>query len=222
MTEILPGIHLVDRLSGVDGFTTHVYLIKDPGSTWTLIDTGLPGRAPQLEAYLQAHSIEPRSIRKILITHLHADHTGNLRRMAEATGARTFSHWIEAAFIAGKPPYDGPGTPPKEPVIIDEEVKDGDRIDAGGGLIAYHTPGHTPGHTAYYQPERKVLFCGDLIFPEFTLTGSDYSIHVPTAQISARRMARLPVNAVLSYHGGPYLENPGAKFERLVKSFSPG
>ncbi|MCI4332040.1 MAG: MBL fold metallo-hydrolase [Thermoplasmata archaeon] len=219
MTEILPGIHLVDHLTDSPDFTTHVYLLKDQGPTWTLIDTGLPGKAPVLEAYFAEHQISPRSIRKILITHLHRDHTGNLRAMAELTQAKTYAHWIEAAYIAGNPPYDGPGTPPKEPVVVDVEFKDGDLIDAAGGLVAYHTPGHTPGHTSYYHPERKILFCGDLIFPNFTLTDSEYSIHVPTAQISARRVSRLPLDSVLSYHGGPYLKEPSALFQKLLRTF---
>ena len=43
MTEILPGVHVVDDLSGAPSFTTHVYLLKDPGATWTMIDTGYRG-----------------------------------------------------------------------------------------------------------------------------------------------------------------------------------
>lgn len=218
MTEILPGLHLVDG-PNVTPDASKVYLMKDRGDSWSLIDTGYPGTAPAIEAYLKAHAIAPAAVRQILLTHLHRDHVGNLRTLAALTGAKTFAHWVEAAYIAGKPEYDGPGMPPAEFVTVDEAFKDGDRIDAGGGLVAYHTPGHTPGHTAYYQPDRRLLFCGDLIFPEFTLTNAEYSHHIPTAQISARRLAKLPVDAVLSHHGGPYLKHPSALFEKLLKTF---
>lgn len=214
MAEILPGVHLVDGVDPSPEFTTHVYLLKDRGNTWTLIDAGLPGSDVPIDAYLTRTKISPTSVKKILITHLHRDHTGGLKRMIERTKARTFAHWIEAAYIAGKPPYDGPGAPPAEPVVIDEVLKDGDGIDAAGGLVAYHTPGHTPGHTAYYQPERKLLFSGDLFFGEkdrLTLTPPEFTLHTPTARISAHRMSQLSVEAVLSYHGGPVLKNaPGA------------
>lgn len=221
MAEILPGIHMVEGVDPSPDFTTHVYLLKDKGASYTLIDCGLPGSDAAIASYLDRHHIAPTAIKKILLTHLHRDHTGGLKKMIERTHARTFSHWIEAAYIACDPPYDGPGSPPADPVTIDEPFKDGDTIDAAGGLIAYHTPGHTPGHTAYYQPERKILFCGDLFFvngTQATLTPPDFTHHTPTAKISARRVAHLSVDSLLSYHGGPLLEKGGAAIRQVAQS----
>lgn len=219
MVEILPGVHQVDGVDPSPDFSTHVYLLKDTGATWTLIDSGLPGKEAAIQAYLAKHRIEPTAVKKILITHLHRDHTGGLRKMIELTRARTFAHWLEAAFIALHPPYDGPGTPPAEPVTVDEVVKDGDTIDAAGGLRVYHTPGHTPGHVAYYQVERKLLFSGDLFFVDgkkLELTPKEYTIHVPSAQVSARRVSQLAIDSLLTYHGGPILQAGGAQVRDLV------
>ncbi|HTT72965.1 MAG TPA: MBL fold metallo-hydrolase [Thermoplasmata archaeon] len=212
MPEILPGVHQVEGVDPSPDFSTHVYLVKDKGSSWTLIDTGLPGASRAIAAYLEKIHVAPTSVHKILLTHLHRDHTGSLRAMLDLTRARSFAHWIEAAYIAQDPAYDGPGTPPAEPVTVDEAFKDGDLLDAAGGLIAYHTPGHTPGHSSYYQPERKLLFSGDLYFVndgKLVLTTPDFSHHIPTARISARRMSQLSVDSLLTYHGGPILKNPG-------------
>jgi glyoxylase-like metal-dependent hydrolase (beta-lactamase superfamily II) len=219
MPEILPGVHQVEGVDPSPDFSTHVYLVKDKGASWTLIDTGLPGAHSATLAYLGKIKVEPTSIKKILITHLHRDHVGSLRAMIEATKARTFAHWIESAYIAERPKYDGPGVPPAEPVTIDETLKDGDSVDAAGGLIAYHTPGHTPGHTSYYQAERKWLFSGDLFWGEgdgLVLTPPDYTLHTPTAQISARRMAQLTIDSLLSYHGGPVLKNGGHAVRKVT------
>lgn len=214
MSEILPGIHHVPAADG-----TFVYLLKDKGASYTLIDTGLPGSEKPVLAYLAKAKIEPTAVRRILLTHLHRDHTGGLRHLATATHARTFAHWVEAAYIAQKPAYDGPGMPPNDAVTVDETLKDGDPVDSGGGLIAYHTPGHTPGHLVYYQPERKVLFCGDLFFGHedgLILTVPEYSHHVPTAQISARRVGQLAVESVLPFHGGPFPQGGGARLRQLL------
>ena len=210
MAEILPGVHLIDGIDPSPDFSTHVYLLKDKGATWTLIDTGLPGAHAAIERYLAQIHVEPTAVKKILITHLHRDHVGSLKPMAARTHARTFAHWIEAAYIADDPHYDGSGSPPAEPFTVDETLKDGDTVDAAGGLIAYHTPGHTPGHTAYYQPERKLLFSGDLFFVDgeaVSLTPPEYTHHGGTALISARRMNQLAVESLMSYHGGPVLKN---------------
>ena len=103
MSEILPGVHLIDGIDPDPSFSTHVYLVRDKGSTWTLIDTGLPGAHEKVEAYLAKIKVEPTAITKILITHLHRDHTGSLKHLAQKTRARTFAHWIEAGFIAERP-----------------------------------------------------------------------------------------------------------------------
>ncbi len=220
MPEILPGIHQVEGIDPEPDFSTHVYVVKDSGNSWTLIDTGLPGAHEGILAYLAKIHVEPHQVKKILITHLHRDHVGSLHVMAEKTRARTFAHWIEAAYIAERPKYEGPGMPPAEPFEVDEVLKDGDEIDAGGGLVAYHTPGHTPGHTAFYQTARKLLFSGDLFFGEgekATLTPADFSFHVPTAQISARRMSQLSIDSLLTYHGGPFLKNGGSKVRAVAQ-----
>lgn len=49
-----------------------------------------------------------------------------------------------------------------EPQII---LNDGDIVDLGGRkLQVIHTPGHSPGHCCFYEPERKYLYSGDLIY----------------------------------------------------------
>ncbi|HZY70234.1 MAG TPA: MBL fold metallo-hydrolase [Thermoplasmata archaeon] len=221
MAEILPGIHRVEGVDPSPDFSTHVWLLRDTASSWALVDTGLPDAHKAILAYLAKQKIAPESIKKIVITHLHRDHVGSLAAMAKATRARTFAHWIEAAYIAEDPKYDGPGMPPAEPFHVDERFKDGDSLDIAGGLIAYHTPGHTPGSTSYYLAHQKVLFSGDLFMgvPELALTHPDYTHHMPTAQISAKRMAALDIDAILNHHGGPWPRGAGAQLKALVKKF---
>ena len=222
MAEILPGVHQVEGVDPSPDFTTHVWLLRDPGAGWTLIDTGLPGSDKALASYLTRQGIEPKSIGTILLTHCHRDHVGALKRTAALTGAKIAAHWVEAEYIQNDPPYDGPGSPPLEAVPVDHKLIDGERLPNGGGLVAYHTPGHTPGHTAYFQPERKILFSGDLFFGDgstMSLTPPEYSIHRPTALISARRVGALDVESVMSYHGGPFLRGGAAAIQKVIASY---
>ena len=44
-------------------------------------------------------------------------------------------------------------------------LHDSDCLSLGNRtLIVVHTPGHSPGHCCYYEPERKYLYFGDLIY----------------------------------------------------------
>ncbi len=221
MTEILPGVHLIDGIDPSPDFSTHVYLVKDKGSTWTLIDTGLPGAHAAVERYLALLKVEPTSVKKILLTHLHRDHVGSLKPLANRTHAKTYAHWIEAAFIACDPVYDGPGTPPAEPFTVDETFKDGDPIDAAGGLIAYHTPGaHARTHFVLPTGAQTPLLGRPVLRAEgekVLLTLPEFTHHSPTALISARRMNQLSVDSLLTYHGGPVLKNGGKAMRAFTR-----
>ena len=197
MAEILPGVHQVEGVDPSPDFSTHVYLVKDRSDKYALIDTGLPDAPKAIEAYLAKHRISPSQVQTILLTHLHLDHVGGLRAMKALTHATVYSHWLEAAFIA------------KDPFKVDVAFKDGETLNVLGGAVAYHTPGHTPGHTAYHLPDRGLLFSGDLFFgvgEKLVLTTPEYTHHIPSAKVSARRVATLKFDSLLSYHGGPILK----------------
>ena len=44
-------------------------------------------------------------------------------------------------------------------------LQNGDRLPLGNRLLeVIHTPGHSPGHCCFYEPERRYLYSGDLIY----------------------------------------------------------
>jgi glyoxylase-like metal-dependent hydrolase (beta-lactamase superfamily II) len=216
MTEILPGVFLLDPANAELRHATNVIVLKDAkGGGYTLLDTGLPkGMVPrdmvaEVEQFCRSQKVGLSAIKRILITHLHLDHTGNLKVLAEKTGAKTFAHWLEASFIAKDPVYKGPGMLPQEPFSVSERLKDGDSVDAFEGLVVYHTPGHTPGHVAYYAPSRKILFTGDslmVIDGKLQVSAAQYTFSQQMAALSARRLAGLDVESVVVYHGEPVLK----------------
>ncbi|HQT53791.1 MAG TPA: hydroxyacylglutathione hydrolase, partial [Phenylobacterium sp.] len=113
-----------------------------------VIDPG-PDMDEHLEAILGA--LEPgEKITHILITHHHADHTGGVAALREATGARVI----------------GPAHEPMpEPL---QRVGAGEHVDVLGlRFEVIEVPGHTAGHIAFYAAEADgtpLLFCGDTLF----------------------------------------------------------
>lgn len=134
-------------------FTFSCYVIRH-GSNVMVWDTGyLPGSVPSatnkpLVDLLKQISVNPDDVKFVGISHFHADHTGQLGALRNAT------------LLIGKGDWDGVNaTPPAgganvkgfaewisekrkvEPLTGDKDVF-GD-----GSVMILRTPGHTPGHS---------------------------------------------------------------------------
>ena len=89
-----------------------------------------------------------------------------------------------------------------------------------------HTPGHTPGSICLYQPEARVLFCGDLLFNRQPLTGKGglrfsvpwFSVDPVQARESVRGLLEVPVEVLCCGHGEPILEDAGRTVRELLST----
>lgn len=106
-----------------------------------------PGEAGDTSLWLQQQGLR---LEAILVTHHHADHTGGVAALREATGARVFGPALETLPL----PVEG--------------VEGGDQLDLMGLHIeVLDVPGHTAGHVAYFLPNvdgQPLVFCGDTLF----------------------------------------------------------
>jgi glyoxylase-like metal-dependent hydrolase (beta-lactamase superfamily II) len=105
---------------------TNTYLVDDDDGGITIIDPG-PDDARHVAAVAAAG--EGR-IRRILVSHTHADHVGGALMLQAATGAPTYGWTLSAskAFAA------------------DHRLADGDSV---AGLTALFTPGHAADHLCF-------------------------------------------------------------------------
>jgi glyoxylase-like metal-dependent hydrolase (beta-lactamase superfamily II) len=151
-------------------FTFSCYVIKH-GDDYMLWDTGyLPGsnaNAPKVtlgEQLAQLH-IKPEQVKYVGISHFHADHTGQLNTVPNATLLIGEREW--AALTAPKPMTGAnvagfthwlSGGGKVEPQAVDKDVW-GD-----GTVVILRTPGHTPGHQALLvrlKEKGPVILSGD-------------------------------------------------------------
>lgn len=152
---------------------THSYLLCGEKSA-VLIDTGL-GVCNIREI---VDSLTKRPVMAVT-THVHWDHIGGHRYFNNIAVHEAEEKWLSSVFpLPLQAVKDNltrvPCAFPPDFAIDNYQIfrgtpqrilHDGDRLDLGGRtLLVIHTPGHSPGHCCYYEPERKYLYSGDLIY----------------------------------------------------------
>ena len=136
-------------------YPVYAFLVDD-----TLIDTGT-NRAE--EAFLSA--LKGRTIRQIINTHHHEDHTGNNAEIQKRFGVPIYVHQRALAYLENPRLMD---LRFYQRVVWDWPQRSrgtaiGSYIEAGSyRLEVLHAPGHTGDHICLYEPDQKWLFTGDL------------------------------------------------------------
>jgi glyoxylase-like metal-dependent hydrolase (beta-lactamase superfamily II) len=235
--EIIPNVHLIPGMRGANA-----YLLL--GSTLTLVDTGMPGSADTILAYIEGLGLSVADLAYIVITHYHLDHVGSLAAIKARTSAQALSHPGDAPFISGEqspPPAPSaimrflfwlvaPLMPTPDPVSVDLTVQDDDRLDtfaalgAGplGGATVVHVPGHTPGSIALHFPSERLLICGDTIDHRRGRLGpppKPFTDDMDQAIASMRRMAELEFDVLCPGHGLPIVGRADEQVRAMVQSF---
>jgi glyoxylase-like metal-dependent hydrolase (beta-lactamase superfamily II) len=204
------------RIYPVRGYHGFFHLLyDDTRHEAVLIDTGLVGEMPRLSRIMTEIGLKWPEIKAILLTHGHLDHTGNLARLKELTGAPVLAHPLEQVHIDGAYPYTGPsrlcgfmeavgrGLLHYRSVHIDQSLDATRELPYWGGLRVIHLPGHTDGHCGFYSQRFNLLFSGDL-FANYW-----FSTHLPPVFLnthpekmagSLRKVADLAPRSIIPNH----------------------
>ena len=190
------------------GLDSNIYLIK--GDETTLIDAGTGLYHNYVMHEIKKH-VNPKDIKKIILTHEHVDHYGGVPKILEEIGnVEVVSHRSAAerlrkgsdvtSLFFGFSPF---------PLDVSLELADGDRIRAGDDeLLVIHTPGHSPGSICLYNEEEKILFSGDTVFQygsfgRFDLPGGDVNALLD----SIEKLLSMDVDIIYPGHGEVVLED---------------
>jgi glyoxylase-like metal-dependent hydrolase (beta-lactamase superfamily II) len=178
---------------------TNQYIVgKESG---LVIDVALSADSNMDGIIEQAEAMGVKKITKILLTHIHSDHTGGALALRKRCGAKLGIHRSRKGYLGGE----------------DFQYDDNDRIDFGGGeLHVLHTPGHESGHCCFYENGDKVLFSGDNILGYGTAV-----IHPPDGNMSdymqtLERLLGFEMSLILPGHG-PLIGKPEAKVREYIK-----
>jgi glyoxylase-like metal-dependent hydrolase (beta-lactamase superfamily II) len=209
----------------------NVFLIDDHGLT--LIDTGIGSSGKKILQAIEEMGRKPTDVKRILVTHLHGDHTGSLAEIKRQTGAPVWMHSADAALVrqgkAMRPSKPAPGLVNQtlvrafmslrgeshiEPVEIEYELEDGQEVEGMSGIRAVHTPGHTAGHLAFlWQRDGGALFVGDAAAHMRSLQLSMIYEDIAEGQLSLKKIASLPFETACFSHGKSIPRGASAAFQ---------
>jgi glyoxylase-like metal-dependent hydrolase (beta-lactamase superfamily II) len=192
---------LVDTGAGERG-------VRDPradlGRAGAAVFGGLvppPGGRPVrgLATLLRGAGVAPEDVRRVVMTHLHGDHTGGMRDLPAARFTIAAAEW-RAATGARRPALAGVVAghlpPPERVDLVEPAATVGEALDVLGdgsvGLVA--TPGHSPGHLSVLVRTAgggEVLLAGDAVYTRHALDHDVLPLLVPDPAAYARSRAVL-------------------------------
>lgn len=200
------------------------YLLEDHGER-ALIETGPTSTLDSLLQGVESLDVDPASISKLLVTHIHLDHAGSagtfMRRFPRAqlfvyeAGAR---HMIDPSKLLASATriygdkmdylWGALEPVPEERLTV---IRDGDTVTVGRRPIdVLYTPGHASHHVAFHDAERKLVFTGDAACVR--LQGSSFvrpatpppDVDLEAWSTTLERLAALDPATLCLTHFGPF------------------
>ena len=206
---LLPGARLSLRVN--------VYVLEAPDGL-CLVDCGPYGLYTGLRALI-ARSFPGKSIRRIYLTHGHADHAGAGARCAndgiELWAAEGDRQMLRNGGPDGVPSlFRYPGFEPTHPLVQGDRI----RLTDDRELEVLSLPGHTAGSVCFDDAGAQVLLCGDAVygpcwgylatFLTQVLTSrrqppGELRAHADSLEALRGRLAERPSTLLLPGHGTP-------------------
>jgi hydroxyacylglutathione hydrolase len=191
-------VEALHRVIGV--LATNVHVLADERTREAIaIDTAIPS----LEWIRDELDARGWTLKLIVTTHGHWDHSGDNARVAEHTGAQIAVHPLDADRLTNPmatakwAPFEIPPCVPAVDLVEGGEVRFG-----SVRLEVLHTPGHTEGSVCLVDREAGRLYSGDTLFAG-SFGRVDLAGGSPEAMVaSLDRLRQLdPTLTVLPGHG---------------------
>ncbi len=193
---------------------TNCYLIYN-SEELLVLDPGSPYEDEQaaLAACVDRFVAEGRTVREIVLTHVHPDHVAGVNalndHLEKAQGARVpvAAHRVTIELL-------------KNQIGVDRFIEDGEVLELNGEpaikLRALHTPGHARGHLCFHDERTGALISGDNIVGFGSVLIDPPEGNMLDYLASLERMRALPQLSVLFGGHGPAIANPYEKIDEYI------
>ncbi len=166
---------------------TYPVIIFNKGKT-LLVDCAYPGEFNTLRTAFYKEGLDIRFLSHILLTHKGFDNLSCAKDIIKnIPDVKVMAHSTDDKFP------------------VDIKLKDNDIIPYFENIKVISTPGHTPAHISLYALQEELLIAGNLLNVEcnlLQLTDERLNFDNETYLDSLKKVSRLPINKVISYHGG--------------------
>lgn len=164
------------------------------------VDPGSPKMRSSLARHL--HRLNPK-ITKVVATHAHEEHVGNLNWLSDVAGAPVYVSEMTARFLTPfkKLPWVRATIIGQPPNLRQPYNLLGETIDTESGYLqVIPTPGHCDDHVVLYDPQEKILLAGDAFMGSYFAT--------PNPDVDSRRwleslerLMELDIEILVEGHG---------------------
>lgn len=197
---------------------TNCYLVKTGEDRGVVIDP-----ADDAEKILLKAEEMGISIKKILLTHGHFDHTGAAKEIKEKTDAPIYIHKDDECMLSDGNKalaYFCPEIPFEEKKA-DVLLKDGDTVTDGEVTFkVMHTPGHSAGSVCFLiesVTEKNIMFAGDTIFKDSIGRSDGYSGDYIVQRATLEKLRNLTEDYIIySGHGASTTLKTEKKFNPFI------
>ncbi len=192
-------------------FTGTCSYIVGRGSV-AIVDPG-----PLDEAHIAAllEAVRGESVRHVLVTHTHRDHSPAAARLKAATGATVLG---ARPFARAAPGGETGGLDAAHDLAYapDHALEDGERVGGEGyTLETVATPGHAANHLCFALLEENSLFSGDHVMAWSTTVVAPPDGSMGDYMASIEKLRTRPESVYWPGHGGP-VRNPQRYLRGLV------
>jgi glyoxylase-like metal-dependent hydrolase (beta-lactamase superfamily II)/predicted DCC family thiol-disulfide oxidoreductase YuxK len=164
------------------------------------IDPGSPKMRRSLARHLRRVKLK---ITKVVATHAHEEHVGNLNWLSEVTGAPVYVSEMTAQFLTPfkKLPWVRATIIGQPPNLKQPYHRLGETVETESGYLqVIATPGHCDDHIVLYDPKEKVLLAGDAFMGSYFATPNP-DVDSRKWLMSLERLMGLDVEILVEGHG---------------------
>ena len=167
-----------------------------------LVDSAYPGEFDTIRTAFYKEGLDIRYLSHMLLTHKGFDNLGCAKDIVKAI----------PNVIVMAPSLDNK-------FLVHIKLDDNDTAPYFDNIKVISTPGHTPGHVCLYIRDEELLISGNLLNIQLNLlelTNKGLNFDNDTYLDSVKKVSRLPISKVISYHGGMLEGTISAGIDALI------